>query len=96
MTYLGISLVTGVSGDPPGTLGGVGSLAGDCRTDLPGDGAGEGALARALGPGTVRPALLQGELAAGQEEPSCPPFQPVGVCSEGSTSCHYVQSNYIN
>ena len=102
MTYLGIALVTGVSGDPPGTLGGVGSLAGHCRTDLPGDGAGEGALPRALGPGTVRPALLQCELAAGQQESPRPPFQAVGVCTEGSTCCHNVQSNryskinYIN
>ena len=57
-THLGVSLVTGVSGAPASALRGVGSLAGDGRTDLAGEGAGEGALTRALGPGTVRPTLV--------------------------------------
>ena len=58
MTHLGIASITGVRGDPPGTLRGVGRLAGHRGADLASEATGEGALARTLGSGTVRPALV--------------------------------------
>ena len=58
MTHLGIAIITGVRGDPPGTLRGVGRLAGDRGADLASEATGESALAGTLGPRTVRPALL--------------------------------------
>ena len=45
MTYLGVAVITGVRGDPPGTLRGIGSLAGDGGTDLASEATGESTLA---------------------------------------------------
>ena len=72
-TDLGVAGVTRVGGGAS-ALPGVGGLAGHAGADLAGEAAGEGALTTTLGTGTVRPALVQRELAAVQQEPPSPPL----------------------
>ena len=80
VTYLGVAIITGVRGDPPGTLGGVGRLAAHRGADLASEATGESALAWTLGPGTVRPTLVYWELTAGQQESPRPAsLQAAGV-----------------